>query len=776
MAAPVASARPPKPPVGALHVEVSGLSRPGARTLVLVHGNFDCLETWSRLAPLLASSFRVVTLDLPGFGRSPNTDGAYGVDTLAASLLGALDAARVRRAVLVGNSLGGAVVSAFAAAHPERVEALVLEDANLVPSTSDGPMAGALMTLWSAAQAAQADDEPAASLALLAALERALAMALPSPGAIDAERVATFARAFDREHWPELVRQRGAFSLQGLQERLVAARARTPFPILALWGTEDPLVPESALERALPRLLGARAVFFAATGHAPHLERPREMAELLHEVFVAPGPPRLPDEDRLVVASDAPLPEHTPLERPRLAAAVARARVSLWRTRCAQAREPRACAEAARALLDGDGVAPDSAAGLAAASIACSGGQHDACLRLRDQDGAWTERLERALRSRALADCQRGDGPACERVRVLGFEGPEANDERAWLAARSSALCRQGTASACATAGRLQARAEGGGEGRDAAALSFGAGCELGHGASCLELGAMLLDGYAPRADGSYDTPRAFDLLKRACEAGSARGCTLAGLRDPSRSPREAFFRLSRGCLLGDGPACAELGMNAEGGRGTLRDPEEAARLYARACALGAPEACKQGEALAARPESRRRWRAETEPRCRGKGPITEPRTALECWAVALSYLEDDGRPRDERRAAALLARTCDVRAATGVGCADLAELIGYGRGVRRDAELALRLDRASCERDGGACVRAGLALASTQPEEAEALLRRVLLPEHKLALARALMAGAPELRPGVYLSPPILLESACLGGNGEACVILYEL
>ena len=59
-----------------LRVLVSGPTKPGTRTLVLIHGNYDRLETWDRILPELERSFRIVRLDLPGFGASPNPRGA----------------------------------------------------------------------------------------------------------------------------------------------------------------------------------------------------------------------------------------------------------------------------------------------------------------------------------------------------------------------------------------------------------------------------------------------------------------------------------------------------------------------------------------------------------------------------------------------------------------------------------------------------------------------------------------------------------------------------
>jgi pimeloyl-ACP methyl ester carboxylesterase len=70
-----------------------------------------------------------IAYDLRGHGRSdPPTDGDYSLEACADDLQAVLDAVGVDRAILVAHSLGGAIATVFAAAHPERVEGLLLVD------------------------------------------------------------------------------------------------------------------------------------------------------------------------------------------------------------------------------------------------------------------------------------------------------------------------------------------------------------------------------------------------------------------------------------------------------------------------------------------------------------------------------------------------------------------------------------------------------------------------------------------------------------------------
>lgn len=108
-----------------LHVRDTG--PPGAPALLMLHGFGASLHTWEALAPRLEPRFRVIRLDLPGFGLT-GTDPAddYTDDRVIAVLATLLDRLGVARATVLGSSMGGRIAWRFAAARPERVAKLVL--------------------------------------------------------------------------------------------------------------------------------------------------------------------------------------------------------------------------------------------------------------------------------------------------------------------------------------------------------------------------------------------------------------------------------------------------------------------------------------------------------------------------------------------------------------------------------------------------------------------------------------------------------------------------
>ncbi|MFF7244835.1 alpha/beta fold hydrolase [Embleya sp. NPDC008237] len=111
--------------------------------VVLVHGAFESVDTWSRLAPLLARDHRVYALDLTGYGYSERR-GPYTVDHLTRQLLGFLDAMHLgtpdERPVLVGHSSGAAMVAEATLRAPERIGGVMLLDGDAL-DTGAGPPA-----------------------------------------------------------------------------------------------------------------------------------------------------------------------------------------------------------------------------------------------------------------------------------------------------------------------------------------------------------------------------------------------------------------------------------------------------------------------------------------------------------------------------------------------------------------------------------------------------------------------------------------------------------
>jgi len=109
-----------------IHFSVTGTE---SKTVILVHG-YTCDETtWTEQVPALSKQYRVVTLDLPGHGKSGSPkDGRFSMDLFARAIEAVRVEVKAERVVVVGHSMGTPVVLRYAHLYPEHVSALVFVD------------------------------------------------------------------------------------------------------------------------------------------------------------------------------------------------------------------------------------------------------------------------------------------------------------------------------------------------------------------------------------------------------------------------------------------------------------------------------------------------------------------------------------------------------------------------------------------------------------------------------------------------------------------------
>ncbi len=100
---------------GRIHYSVKG----EGRVLVLIHGYLESSEVWNGFETGLASTFRVITVDLPGHGLSSVYGEIHTMEFMAEAIKELLDYLRITKAFLIGHSLGGYVSLAFLELYPE---------------------------------------------------------------------------------------------------------------------------------------------------------------------------------------------------------------------------------------------------------------------------------------------------------------------------------------------------------------------------------------------------------------------------------------------------------------------------------------------------------------------------------------------------------------------------------------------------------------------------------------------------------------------------------
>jgi pimeloyl-ACP methyl ester carboxylesterase len=254
-------------PGGDLQVREDG---PGdAPVVVLLHGFASSIRWWDGVVPQLARDHRVIRFDLLGHGGSEKPREGYSMENQARLVGQALDRLRIRRAAVVGHSMGGTVGTALAEQRESLVQSLVVIDTPPTPDDGNLPFTarfGFVPVLGEAIRRVVPDD------VVRDGLESAFAKGFDVPDRfVDDFRDMTYS-SYDSSHH--------ASDDYG-HERPVADRlAERQVPLLVIFGSRDDIAdPDSAQDyRKVP---GARIVVLDGVGHSPHVERPGATARLI---------------------------------------------------------------------------------------------------------------------------------------------------------------------------------------------------------------------------------------------------------------------------------------------------------------------------------------------------------------------------------------------------------------------------------------------------------------------------------------------------------------
>lgn len=237
--------------------------------VLLLHGLSSSLITWyCNIAPLAEAGFRVIALDLPGYGDSDKPSHLdYDSESGARFLFDFTEKLGIERLSVVGSSAGGLIVGVFALTYPERVEKLAM-----VGSGGLGRQVSWVLRLMTIPGIGEMIYHP-----------RFKGWFSMSP------RIFYNPPDFLGEVLPELMRVRhlpGARSAMlrslrsgvnvfGLRpkQNILARLQESDIPVMLVWGENDPVIPVSVAEGAR-RVLPKGAVHTVPEcGHWPHMEK-----------------------------------------------------------------------------------------------------------------------------------------------------------------------------------------------------------------------------------------------------------------------------------------------------------------------------------------------------------------------------------------------------------------------------------------------------------------------------------------------------------------------
>ena len=239
--------------------------------IVLLHGFTASQRWWDQVTPdLTRGGLRVIRFDLLGHGNSEKPRDGYEMDNQARLVAEALEKLGVKRATVVGHSMGGTVASALVELEPQLVRKVAVIGTPPREGFAELPFTGRLAK-WPVV------GELVRRLAPDPLIEAGLGSGFGDDVEVPDEFVddldgMTFS-AYDKS---------SSESREFVEDKPNSERvAEANVPLLVIFGTEDELVEPEAADRWAKDVPGARVVKMPGVGHSPHWERPREVVQLL---------------------------------------------------------------------------------------------------------------------------------------------------------------------------------------------------------------------------------------------------------------------------------------------------------------------------------------------------------------------------------------------------------------------------------------------------------------------------------------------------------------
>jgi pimeloyl-ACP methyl ester carboxylesterase len=261
----------------------AGSTEPGAPALLLLHGLGHWTgAAWNRIVPLLDPAWRIVGIDLPGFGESARPDVRYDLPFFRSVIAEVARQSLPERFAIAGHSLGGMIAADFAGAFPAAIDHLIL----IGPAGFASVNGFVVRVLGSGFVRRLFSLEPRPDFVL-----RTLRQSVYDPQHLDPDVIAQ-AQVYAGD--PELRRAFGGIyggamlSMRSLP-MLHATFAGYRGPTLVIWGQHDRFIPVKALANAQRVYPHAELRIFDRSGHVVMDDEPEELAREMN-AFLAPVP------------------------------------------------------------------------------------------------------------------------------------------------------------------------------------------------------------------------------------------------------------------------------------------------------------------------------------------------------------------------------------------------------------------------------------------------------------------------------------------------------
>lgn len=251
-------------------------------TVVLLHGggtDSAHLSWGGVMGPLAEAGHRVIAPDLPGYGGTDRPDILYNTAFYLDFIKAFLDELKVKKASMMGLSMGGGLSLGFTLENPERVEKLVLVDSYGIQrkvamhllSWMMVKTPGIMEYMWKLERKSPA------------MLRWAMSNVVHDPKQLSQDLMDEVTRDANKPHSERAFTsyQRDEVFINGLKTVYIDRLHEVKVPTLLVHGEFDTAVPLTCAEEAHQRIAGSKLEIIPGTGHWPQREKPAEFEKVV---------------------------------------------------------------------------------------------------------------------------------------------------------------------------------------------------------------------------------------------------------------------------------------------------------------------------------------------------------------------------------------------------------------------------------------------------------------------------------------------------------------
>jgi len=251
---------------------------PDGEAIVMVHGFAGDMDNWTRFAPYLADDYKLIAMDLPGFGQSARyKDWSYVPSKQAVRLHDFVQALGLKKYHITGNSMGGHIAGLYTHAYQDEILTLNFID-NAGVSSPEKPA----MTVHM-----EAGGKNPLLVNNVQDFDAMLDWVFVNKPYIPRPIKRHFVqKAIEQRPFNEFIFEQYLAERRGVLEPLLP---EITVPTLITWGSDDKLIHVSTVSVMAPLLPNDSIAIINGVGHSPMIEVPEQTAQLYREFLTSHG-------------------------------------------------------------------------------------------------------------------------------------------------------------------------------------------------------------------------------------------------------------------------------------------------------------------------------------------------------------------------------------------------------------------------------------------------------------------------------------------------------